>query len=132
MRIITPALMAGSMLVSMSAHAATACNVAGTWTDSYSISAKFTKKGSGTAKAPSAICSGTYKITSTTLTNTTWDLKGTAKGCPTVTAALTFAAGSCTSASGTVTADGETLSDTWTKSKAAHHSTVSPLLSGLK
>jgi hypothetical protein len=133
MRIIVPALVAGSLLMSVSAHATTACNVAGTWSDSYGFSATFTKKGAGSAKAPAEICSGTYKITSPTLTSTKWDLKGTAKSCPAVAAALTFATGSCTSASGTVSAEGQTLDDTWTKGKATHRAAeANKLLSGLR
>ena len=134
MRFIVPALAAGSLLISATAYAAPKCNVAGTWTDSYGVSATFNKKGGGIAHAPSVVCAVPYKIKSTTLTTTTWDLSATAKKCPSVSAALTFASGSCTSASGTVTFSTTTLSDTWTKTAAGTRRTppVSPLSSGLR
>jgi hypothetical protein len=90
------------------------CNIVGTWTDDYGATANFTSEKGGTATA-AAICSGTYKVKVTDLTKTIFDLSGKAKGCPSVTADLTFAQGSCTSASGTLTIEGQSpLNDTWT------------------
>lgn len=119
MKRIAFAAIAASLVASGAAHAAK-CNIVGNWSDLYGITATFTTEKRGTADA-SIACSKPYKVVVTTLTKTTWDLTGTAKGCPTAKAALTFATGSCTSASGTVTLGTTSVNDTWTKSAGAIH-----------
>lgn len=109
------------------------CNIVGTWTDNYGVTGTFTSQTTGTA-TDTTYCPNTYTIKVTKLTTKVWDLKGTAKSCPTVKAALKFKAGSCTSASGTITVDGFQLSDTWTKTGAARRriDTTSSLMNGLR
>jgi hypothetical protein len=115
--------------------------VVGTWDDAYGVVATFTTDKAGTATA-SLICSAPFKLKSTTLTSTTWDITGTnkSKACKAyspVTAALTFTPGTCTSATGTLTVPGYgALPDTWTmtaaparKTPVVHHS---DMMNGLK
>lgn len=95
------------------------CHIVGSWTDTYGVVAMFTSQTAGTATAPSSICSIPYKLKVTRLTTKVFDVTGTAKNCPTIKAALKFAAGSCTKASGTISGGGLSEPDTWTKTAAA-------------
>ena len=125
-------LLAAVAACALSAPAMAAqCNIVGTWTDSYGVNATFTSQKAGTATAPSNICSIPYKLTVTKLTTKVFNVKGTATGCSTIKAALKFAAGSCTSASGTISGNGLTLNDTWTKTGAPARQTP-VLFDGLK
>ena len=114
-----------------------ACNVIGTWEDSYGAIATFPTEKKGTATA-AVICTGTYKLKNTTLTTTTWNITGTSKdaSCPPISSALTFATGVCNSATGTITVPGfGTLPDTFTQTgTAARHAPVrnDALVNGLK
>lgn len=133
---LTASAMALAFALSSGHAFAAACSVVGTWTDNYGVTATFTTNKLGTATAPS-FCTATYKIVVTTLTAKVFNSKATVKqaGCPTpVTAKLAFAKGSCTSASGTISAPGfPTLSDTWTKTGAIKvRPTQSTLLDGFR
>ena len=114
-----------------------ACNIIGTWQDSYGAVATFPNEKKGTATA-AVVCTGTYKLKNTTLTETTWDITGTSKNpsCPPISSALTFATGVCNLATGTITVPGfGTLPDTFTQtSTAVRHAPArnSDLTDGLK
>lgn len=112
-------------------------NIIGTWDDSYGAVATITSLKGGTATAPSIICSNgaTYNVVVNSLTLKKAKFTGTATGCPTVTATLAYAKGSCTKASGPLVVSGlGTLQDTWTKVSAIRHSAVatSTLSDGLR
>ncbi len=112
------------------------CDVVGNWTDSYGAMATFKTDRRGTATA-AIICSGSYSLAVTKLTETVFDISATSKNksCPAITVALTFAKGSCTSASGTLMAEGQSLADTWTKSGKLVSRAAAPspaLTNGLK
>lgn len=128
-------IVASFLLVSGGAHAAK-CNIVGKWTDSYGIDATFTTLRAGTATAPAALCPKTYKLKVTSLSKTVFDVTASVSSCPTAVAKLTFASGSCTSASGTITADGQSVSDTWTKTgkavRARPSADISALSRGLR
>jgi hypothetical protein len=120
------------------AHAKAAkCNIVGTWTDSYDVTADITSKKAGTATAP-VLCSGTYtvKISGLTQKGGTFNATSTDKKCPAAVAVLAYEAGSCTKATGTLTVKslGLNLNDTWTEKQAvrapAHPSAA--LINGLK
>jgi hypothetical protein len=134
--IVAASAILAACLISGGASAAKKCTVVGTWTDTVAgASATFTTNKRGSASIAAA-CPSTYKLLVTTLTNTTWDITGTAKKCPTVTAALTFTPGGCTQASGTVTIPGiGSIPDTFNKTAAikTHEASRSnPLASGIK
>ncbi len=138
--VVTAALAVAFASVSGASFAkkAPTCDIVGTWEDSYGAMATFPSDKKGTATA-AVVCTGTYKITNTTLTTTTWDLSGTSKSktCPPISAALTFATGVCDSASGTITVPGfGTLPDTFTQTgtTGTHRSPTrnSALTAGLK
>jgi hypothetical protein len=137
LRVTTFAAIAAAGLVGV-AHAKTAkCNIVGTWTDSYDVTAIITSKKAGTATAP-VLCSGSYtvKITDLTKTGGTFNATSTDKSCPAATAVLTYEAGSCTKATGTldVPSLGLKLNDTWTE-KQQSRIPVNPsaaLIGGLK
>jgi hypothetical protein len=111
------------------------CNIVGTWTDSYEVTAKITSKKAGTATAP-LLCSGTYSIAITGLTKTggTFNATSTDTKCPPAVAVLTYETGSCTKATGTldVPSLGLKLNDTWTEksSKARVPAAPSSALTG--
>ena len=133
MKIITCGVAALAIAASGSASAAKKCNIVGTWSDSYGVNATFTTEMAGTATAPNNICANVYKIRVTKLSSKVFDSIGKSKGCPTVTAALAFASGSCTSASGTVVVGSTKLPDTWTKTGAIRVKPGVPaLLGGLR
>ena len=101
--------------------AAKKCNIVGAFTDSLGSSGKFTSEKKGTVMN-SAICSTAYKLTVTQLTTKIIDIKGTTKSCGALTGSFNFAAGSCASATGTVTIAGlGTFQDTITKTGADAH-----------
>jgi hypothetical protein len=122
MKSIVPvaAVLAACLLASGSASAAKKCNIVGTWTDQLvGASASFTTEKRGSATIGAICPSAAYVLTVTTLTNSTWDITGKAKAsakCPTIAAALTFTAGGCTQASGTITVEGQQpIPDTFNK-----------------
>jgi formylmethanofuran dehydrogenase subunit C len=103
-----------------SAYAAKKCDVTGTWTDSLGTTLIMTtsKKGSATN---TVACASAYKVKTTKLTPTIWDVKGTAKGCPTVTTDMTFQGG-CNMVSGTITVQGlGSFDDAFTKVAGIRH-----------
>lgn len=97
------------------------CTVVGTWTDSYGTTLDMTTSKKGTAGGNQECNNETANIATTTLSATVWDLKITSKKCTVViTGDYNFAAGSCTSATGTITIPGVgTLPDTLTLTSAA-------------
>jgi hypothetical protein len=89
------------------------CDVVGFWTASvehgaYTIDIQMTTSHRGTSPDENPLCNDeTSKIKTTTLSNTTWDFSASSKKCSEVeTVTSTFASGSCTSASGTLTVPG--------------------------
>jgi hypothetical protein len=138
MRIVIAASIAASLLSPIASAKTTKCNVVGTWGDSYGVVATFTTDKKGTATA-TLVCATPFKLKSTTITSTTWDITGTNKKCSSVSpvyVALTFDTGSCTSATGTITIPGYgQLADAWTLTGAPARRTPAPrsdMLNGLK
>jgi hypothetical protein len=120
------------------ALAAKQCDIVGKFTDSLGSSGKFTSEKKGEV-SNAAICSATYKLTVTKLTETVIDVKGKTKGnvCGALKGDFTFQDGGCTSAAGTVTIQGlGSFPDTITHTgKDASHSApadTSMLTAGFK
>ena len=138
MRILNAASIAASLVAPIASARTAKCDVVGTWGDSYGVVATFTTDKKGTATA-TVVCATPFKLKTTTLTTTTWDITGTNKKCSSVspvTVALTFDTGSCTSATGTITIPGYgQLADAWTLTGAPSRRTPvahSDMLNGLK
>jgi len=122
----------------------TSCDIVGTWTDDYGISATFTTETAGSAPNNGIVCPNTptFSIKSKVKGTATWNLtatpdpKNSCKGTK-ITAALAFPGGGvCDTASGAITVPGYgELPDTWTQTgTVARHNPVknSPLLQNLK
>ena len=108
-------------LVTGQAHAAGLCKLTGSYSDDYGSTTSISgKKGSilNTAVCQTAY---TFRISKETATGFSVMGKNPTKSCGTFTAQLTFQ-GSCSVFSGSVTLDGQTLSDTFTKIKGKTHS----------
>ena len=109
--------LAGAMavvVVTGQAHAAGLCKLTGSYSDDYGSRTSINgKKGS---ILNTAVCQTAYnfRISKETATGFTVMGKNPTKSCGTFTAQLTFQ-GSCSVFSGSVTLDGRTLSDTFTK-----------------
>jgi hypothetical protein len=137
LRMTTLATIAITGLAGVAHAKAAKCNIVGTWTDSYDVTAKITSKKAGTATAP-VLCSGTYtiKISGLTQKGGTFNATSTDKSCPAAEAVLTYEQGSCTKATGTLTVKslGLNLNDTWTEKQASRvpASPSAALIGGLK
>jgi hypothetical protein len=89
------------------------CSVVGFWTadvdnGAYSIDIQMMTNNKGTSPDENPLCNDeTSTIKTTTRSSTTWDFSSSSKKCKEVeTVTSTFAKGSCTSASGTLTVPG--------------------------
>ena len=115
--ILMPASLAAIVLATIGnqAQAAKFCNLSGTYTEEYKIATVVIKgkKGKLTA-APFCATPYTFKITNLTQTGFTVTGKDKVKSCGTFTANLMFE-GSCSVFGGTVTVNGQQLSDVFTK-----------------
>ena len=107
------------------AHAAGLCKLTGTWTDSLGVATATIKGKHGTLAVP-LLCATPYKFAITDETKTGFTVSGTnkTKSCGTFAAMPTFTG--CDQFGGSVTINGQTVSDTFTKQTPARH--VEPAL----
>ena len=120
MKFIVQIASAGVMalvLVTGQAQAAGLCNLTGHYSDDYGSTTSITGK-KGTI-LNTAVCQTAYTFRISKETTKGFDVMGKnpTKSCGTFTAQLTFQ-GKCSVFSGSVTLDGSTLSDTFTKIKS--------------
>jgi hypothetical protein len=122
---------------------ATACDVVGIWTanvdnGAYTIDIQMTTNKKGTSPDENPLCNNeTSTIKTTKISKKVWNFSSSSKKCSEVeTVASTFAKGSCTSASGTLTVPGYgsypvTLTDE-SSTKRTPRRTPAALFNGLK
>jgi hypothetical protein len=106
-----------AVTVSNSALAAKQCNLVGSWVDSYSETFTMTSQKHGSAGSNPECSDEKADITTTKITEKVWNLKVHSKKCSVIiTGDYDFDAGSCTSATGTLTIPGVgQLADSITK-----------------
>jgi hypothetical protein len=121
------------VFVAGQAHAAKLCKLTGSYSDDYGSTTSI--KGKKGSILNTIICATayTFKVSDLTKTGFTVTGKNKTKSCGTFSAGLTFM-GSCSVFGGTVTIDGQNISDTFTKINAAKHTQPadSALTDGLK
>ena len=118
-------------LVAGQAHAAGLCKLTGSYSDNYGSTTSIKGKKGSILNTFVCATAYTFKVSNETQTGFTVMGKNPTKSCGTFTAGLTFQ-GSCSVFSGTVTINGQQLSDTFTKiQNAARPASPSDLLDGL-
>jgi hypothetical protein len=108
------------LLVTGQANAARLCKLTGSYSDDYGSTTSITGKKGSILNTLICATAYTFKISGETQTGFNVAGKNKTKSCGTFSASLTFE-GSCDVFGGTVTINGEPLSDTFTKEGAPAH-----------